>query len=85
MIQAGSSDRRISVLLSLDRGTAENPPNTPTGDIEAVLALPTPTIQRQQPPYAESTTARPEDRLPNMETIQTLILRGDKALLTVRG
>jgi hypothetical protein len=71
LIQAGSSDRRISALLSLDRATVaeyrrqlqldkslklpaesahpedrlgvttENPPNAPTGSLEAAPALPT--------------------------------------------
>jgi hypothetical protein len=37
----------------------------------------------QQPPCADSTTERPEERLPSVMTVEALILRANSALLPI--
>ena len=101
LIKAGHSDRRISAVLSLDRGTVakyrrqlqagesptlpgesahpenqscvttENPPNAPTGSLEASPAA-MPVVEGQTPPQApigptETSAAQAEDRQPQLQ------------------
>ena len=101
LIKAGHSDRRISAVLSLDRGTVakyrrqlqagesptlpgesahpenqscgttENPPNAPTGSLEASPAA-MPVVEGQTPPKApigptETSAAQAEDRQPQLQ------------------